>query len=62
MTMAKKYSVNVHYDYVAHVEVVAENADDAIEKASEIAQNYPLRKLEYCDDIDACVTRVEDIC
>lgn len=57
----KKYTVNVHYDYCATVEVIAESGDEAITLAREEAQNIPSNELEYCDEIDACITDVEDI-
>lgn len=57
--MAKKFTVNVHYDYYASVDVMAESANEALEKAKKIADELPMEKLEYCDYTDACVTNVE---
>lgn len=57
--MAKKFTVNVHYDYYASVEVIAESENEALDKAKQIADELPMEKLEYCDYTDACVTNVE---
>lgn len=57
--MAKKYTINVHYDYYASVEVIAESENDALDKAKQIADELPIEELEYCDYTDACVTNVE---
>lgn len=57
----KKYCVNVHYDYYASVEVIAESQEEALTKAKEIADNLPMEKMECCDYTDSCVTSVEDI-
>ena len=50
-----KYTVNVHYDYVATVEVEAENEEQALELAKQAADNVPQDELEYVDFTDACI-------
>ena len=52
----KKYTINVHFDAVATVVVNAENAEDALDKARELALDEP---CEYTSITDACITDVE---
>ena len=50
-----KFTVNVHYDYVATVEVEAENEEQALDLAKDLADNVPQDELEYVDFTDACI-------
>ena len=50
-----KFTVNVHYDYVATVEVEADNEEQALELAKTVADNVPQDELEYVDFTDACI-------
>ena len=59
--MAKKYSVDVHYDFYFSVEVEAENESDAIDLACAEADVMPIDKAHFGYFNDACITDVEDI-
>ena len=50
-----KFTVNVHYDYVATVEVDAENEEQALELAKEVADGLSSKDLLYVDFTNACV-------
>ena len=43
-----KFTVNVHYDYVATVEVEAENEEQALELAKDVADELSTQELELC--------------
>ena len=51
----KKYTVNVHYDMVATVEVEARNEDEAEELAEELADDLDSSKLD-CVNTECCIT------
>lgn len=57
----KYFTVNVHYDFVATVEVLADDEDMAINKAEEIAENIDVEKLQCIGITDSCVTDIENI-
>ena len=50
-----KFTVNVHYDYVATVEVEAENEEQALKLAKGVADGLSTQELEYVDCTDACI-------
>ena len=50
-----KFTVDVHYDYVARVEVDAENEEQALKLAKEVADGLSTQELEYVDFTDACI-------
>ena len=50
-----KFTVNVHYDYVATVEVDAENEEQALVKAKEVADGLSSQDLLYVDFTGACI-------
>ena len=50
-----KYTVNVHYDYVATVEVEADNEEQAFEIAKRAADNVPQDELEYVGFTGVCL-------
>lgn len=55
----KKYTINVHYDVVLSVEVIAEDEETAYELASEEASNMSLDE-GYVVAENSCVTSEED--
>lgn len=58
----QKYFVNVHYDVVVPVEVIADNESDALEYAENKAEEYNVLEYgEVTDIIGSCVTDIEDI-
>ena len=50
-----KFTVDVHYDYVARVEVDAENEEQALKLAKGVADGLSTQELEYADCTDACI-------
>jgi hypothetical protein len=50
-----KFTVNVHYDYVATVEVEAENEEQALELAKDVADGLSTEDLLYVDFTGAYV-------
>lgn len=54
----KKYTMNVHYDMCATVEVYAESLDEAEERAEHKAAEIELHKLDCCD-VNTCVVDQE---
>lgn len=50
-----KYTVNVHYDYVATVEVEADNEEQALKLAKGVADGLSSQDLVYVDFTDACI-------
>lgn len=50
-----KFTVNVHYDYVATVEVEADNEEKALELAKDVADGLSSQDLLYVDFTGACV-------
>lgn len=56
--MVKKFSVNVHYDYVTHVDVIAETEEKALELAKAAASG---KDAECFGILDACVSESEEI-
>lgn len=52
--MSKVYTVNVHYDMIATVDVIAENEDEAKYKALKIADDMDLNSLS-CGGCECCV-------
>lgn len=55
-----KYTVNVHFDMVATVEVIAENEDEALQLAKDEAMLVRYSKMD-CVGSEACITNVEKI-
>lgn len=53
-----KYSVNVHYDYCATVEVEAQSNEEALNLAKEEADKLYTEELEYCGNIGSCIVSV----
>lgn len=58
--MKKKYIVNVHYDAVLTVEVVAASEDEALELAEQAAEGLSLEDADVVG-VQSCVTNVEEI-
>lgn len=56
----KKYYVNVHYDVVIPMQVVAVSEDDAIKTAIMESENVSLDNAEVTD-ITGCITDIEEI-
>lgn len=56
----KKYAVNVHYDAVISVEVIAENEEQALDIAVSKADDMPLNDAEVVGT-NPCVTDVQDL-
>ena len=56
----KTYTVNVHYDYVATVNVRASSEEDALILAKKKANDLPECELEYVDFTDACIINIEE--
>ena len=56
----KKYSVNVHYDAVISVDVIAENEEQALELAKQKADNENLADAEVVGT-NACVTDEQEL-
>lgn len=54
----KKYTMNVHYDMCATVEVYAESLDEAQKMAEDKAAEIELHKLDCCD-VNTCVVDQE---
>lgn len=59
-SMKKTYTVNVHYDMIATVDVVAENENEARHKALRIADDIDLNKLS-CGGYECCISMVEPL-
>lgn len=64
----KKYSVNVHYDVVVPVDVIAETESEALSKAEEIAEDIDIGESENWTtygievvDSSSCITDEEKI-
>ena len=51
-----KYNINVHFDFVAHVEVTAPDEETALRLAESIAENMPSEELECTGTTGKCVT------
>lgn len=60
MDVKKKYTVNVHYDAVVTVDVIAESEEEALQKAPLEAESISLEDAEIFD-INCCVTNIEEI-
>lgn len=67
-TKMKKYSVNVHYDVVVPVDVIAETESEALSKAEEIAEDIDIGESENWAtygieivDSSSCITDEEKI-
>lgn len=56
----KKYAVNVHYDAIISVEVIAENEEQAIELAIDKASVISLNEAVVVNTI-ACVTNKQEL-
>lgn len=56
----KRYTINVHYDAVVTVEVVAPSEELALQLAPYKAEDISLETAEI-GDINCCVTDVEDL-
>lgn len=52
----KIYTVNVHFDAVATVKVVARSEDEALEKANGRAENLDPKRIVIEGRTDSCVT------
>ena len=50
-----KFTVDVHYDYVARVEVDADNEEEALDLAKDVADGLSTQDLLYVDFTDACI-------
>ena len=50
-----KFTVNVHYDYVATVEVEADNEEQALELAKDVADELSTQELDYVDCTDVYI-------
>lgn len=50
-----KFTVDVHYDYVARVEVDAENEEQALKLGKDVADGLSTQELEYVDFTDVCI-------
>ena len=58
----KKYTVNVHFDAIATVEVVARSEEEALRKAEDLACEIPASELSFGDgDCESCITDSEDV-
>lgn len=58
--MKKKFTVNIHYDAVVTVEVIADSEEKALEMAPFAAESISLEEAEVVD-INCCVTNIEEI-
>jgi hypothetical protein len=58
-TTVKRYTINCHYDMVISVDVVADNEQQAIEKAREQADRMSLNSCAECVGHSECVTDTE---
>ena len=56
----KRYVVNVHYDAITSVRVIAETEEEALNKAKAIAFSRPQSEFDF-QYSDACVADVENI-
>jgi hypothetical protein len=57
----KKFTVNVHYDAIATVTVLAETEDEALEFAEHEAEVLDAADFDFNSVTGTCVTDVEDI-
>lgn len=55
-----KYSVNVHFDMVATIEVIAENEDEALKLANDKAMLVNYSEMDYAGST-ACIANIEKI-
>ncbi|MCQ2739765.1 MAG: hypothetical protein MJ237_06015 [bacterium] len=55
----KKFSVNVHYDFYASVDVEAETEEEALEKAERMADEMSVTEFECSGMTGKCVTNYE---
>lgn len=60
MGMKQRYTVNVHYDAVVTVDVIANSEEEAVQKALYKAEDISLEDAEVFD-INCCVTNIEDL-
>lgn len=58
--MKKKYTVNVHYDAVVTVDVIAESEDEALDLGPTKAESVSLEDAEVVN-INCCVTNEEPL-
>lgn len=58
--MIQKYYVNVHYDVVLQVDVVAESEEEAHKLAIEQTESISLDSGNVCD-ITTCTTQIDKI-
>lgn len=56
----KKYAVNVHYDAVISVEVIAENEEQALELAKQKGESIPLNEADVAG-VNACITDEQEL-
>ena len=56
----KKFTVNVHYDAIATVTVLAETEDEALERAEHEAEALDANDFDFNSVSGVCVTDVED--
>ncbi len=60
--MAKKFSVNVHYDMVISIDnIIAESEAEALQIAENMAQDMDIAKDGECYDVNSCVTDEEPV-
>lgn len=57
----KRYTINCHYDMVISVDVIADNEQQAIEKAREQADRMNLNSCAECVGHSECVTGAEEL-
>lgn len=57
----KRYTINCHYDMVISVDVIADNEQQAIEKAREQADGMNLNSCAECVGHSECVTDTEEL-
>lgn len=59
--MAKKFSVNVHYDMVINVDdIIAENEQEAMKIAESMTESMDLNTKAECYGVESCIVSEED--
>lgn len=60
--MAKKFSVNVHYDMVISIDnIIAETEAEALQIAENMAQDMDINTQGECYGVNSCVTDEEPV-
>lgn len=57
----KEYTINVHFDMVVTETVIAEDLDEAKEKAETLAAERNLSKYGDCAGVDSCLVSEKEI-